>query len=800
MRRAFALLTVTVLMAGMAVPRAFARDHADAPVSLTMPEVDGGVRALRPPPVASGANKPAGVSQAARPDASSPRVPAPVVLKPVTLVAIQHATWGRLSVVLRGNPAPEMRQVKDDVELRFAPGTLLKVSPPPRLRETGPIEILEADGASVIRVHLLCRCVSEARNEDGLVRVDVRPAAGPANVTAAKAAEAEEMGQLRATLTDKLAKLNGTPPPKPPTLVADAAIALPPAPKLAIGGTAAVQQEPLLSPAQVCAAPVDASRWRGAGGFTERLVALRAQVASSRAAAADVAALAEFYLANGLGHEAMAVAVEALQADATAEERTRLGRDADIARLLKGEPVAADSALLATPDGCTRADAPLWRALAAAAARDADGAARDPEAAATALRTMPGPLLRGLAFRIAVGVGENLNALHAVANILRNSTDENPEDASRHFLLRARIASLVGDRSEYAAFLAQAARSGMTVPGVVAKARLAGIRSAEGGPEAAHYEEVLADMSRTYRHEVLGQQAAEQYAELNLRRHNYAAALAIADECAGPRGPQISESRGAGIAVRILRMLFVEPATAALPDPAERIALFLRYGGYTTPGEKGDDIRLAVARLMLTQRFPDAALETIRQMSAANLALPDAARMLAEAEAYAGDPAKALELIKALPDDAGSRRLAAEATKRMNQPLQAAHLLDSATGIQDREYRAGLLFAGWAWKESASAYSDLLRDPMLPAAMRDDLAKRYALAVAMTGEAPAGEAPAGEASAVTLAKLPEGPARLLSVSPVPSGASPGLASLRGALDRARRIETLLGPAPAHQGS
>jgi hypothetical protein len=85
----------------------------------------------------------------------------------------------------------------------------------------------------------------------------------------------------------------------------------------------------------------------------------------------------------------------------------------------------------------------------------------------------------------------------------------------------------------------------------------------------------------------------------------------------------------------------------------------------------------------------------------------------------------------------------------------------------------------------------LLHDPLLPAARRDELATRYALAVAMNGPA----------TNVTVAKLPEGPARILAAVPsaAPAG-PPGLSALRAALERARHIETLLDPLTAHQGS
>jgi hypothetical protein len=523
------------------------------------------------------------------------------------------------------------------------------------------------------------------------------------------------------------------------------------------------------------------------------LVTLRFQAARSQSAPEDVAAVAEFYLANGLGHEAMAAASEALGKDIQSEVRLRLTRDADIGSLIKGEKLATDSPLLSNPANCKRADAPLWRALAASASGDAEGAARDPETVAIALRSMPAPLQQELAFRIVAAVGDNVDALRAMAGAMRNATAKLPEDEARRFLLQARIAGLTGDQAEYAVFLERAARFDMTPPGVIAKARLAALHAAEGGPDSAHDEAVLIDIARTYRHDVLGQESAERYADLRMRRHDYATALAIADESAGPRGPRPRESRGASLVLRILRMLFVDPATAALPEPNERIALFLRYGGYATPGEKGDDIRLAAARLMLAQHLPDAALDTLRQLSDSGTATPEASQMLATAEAFGGDPAKAMELVKALPDEMAAHRIAAQGLRRMRQPLQAAQVLDGATTIADRERRASLLFEAEAWPEATAAYADLLHDPMLPAVRRDDLATRYALSVAMSGS------PAN----VTGMKLPDTAARMLAVVPPPSADNQkkaGLSALRGALERARNIETLLDPPTARQGS
>lgn len=671
-------------------------------------------------------------------------------------------------------------EAKTDTGTR--PGTEAKAEP--ASKPVSALKIVASDAAA--------RTVAEAKPET---------AAKPA--TATKPNEAEEMARLRAFLTEKLAKLNANPPQVTPSasraLMSDAAASRPTASKRATqtsssgpAGSDAVM--PSGPQSTTCLARVDASGWRGPGSFTERLVALRFQAARSHSSAEDVATLSEFYLANGLGHEALAAATEALVMDATQQARLRLTRDADIGSLIKGEKLSPDSPLLSNPVDCKRADAVLWRDLAAAAGGDAEGAARDPEMAATALRILPEPLQRELAFRIVGAVGDNLDALRAMAGAMRNETAALPEDEARRFLLQARIADLTGDQAEYPVYLERAARFDMTAPGVIAKSRLAAVRAAEGGPDAAHNEAVLIDIARTYRHDAVGQQAAEQYAKLLLRRHDYASALAIADETAGPHGAQNQQSRGAALVLRVLRALFVDPATAELPGPNERIALYLRYGGYATPGEKGDDIRLAAARLMLAQRLPDAALDTLRQLSDTSAATPEASQLLATAEAYGGDPAKAMELVKALPDDLAAHRIASEALRRMRQPLQAAHALDGEAGAADREWRASLLFEAEAWPDAVAAYADLLRDTTLSAARRNDLATRYALAVAMSGSA----------ANVTSMKLPEAPARLLAAVPAAAAAAnskpSGLSSLRGALERARRIETLLDPPTTHQGS
>jgi hypothetical protein len=811
------------------------------------------------------------------PPPAAPQKPDP---RPVQVVATQHTGWGRVSFVLRGHPAPEVRSSADGIEARFPAGVAIEAPSGPRLRETGLIETSDAAGQAVVHIRLTCHCESEAHTEEGILRLDIRPATAapaggtlspasttssaattattPADIAATRAPptgdgigsgvaktasrdvptsgsttqaqrtvasgaestgnapasakpeppgsaapeikskpgikpsppvkseEAAEMARLRTALTDKLARLNGTPVQERPGLVSDSAASRP------IPATLPVQTDNEPPPA-ICLPPVTTAHWRGAGSFIERLVALRAELAASGGAAEDLATLAEFYLANGLGQEALAVATDGLMLDNTTDQTLRLTRDADVARLARGDRIDDDSPLLSLPPGCVRPDAPLWQALNAAAVHDNEGAARQPEQIAQVLNKLPEGMRLTLTARIIAGAGDNLNSLSAMAGVLRNSATELPEDTARRFLLQARIAQLTGDQTDYATYLAHAAKYDRTPAGIVARTRLAAIRALQDEPGAAEAEEILADTARVYRHELLGQEAAEQYAEAKLKARDYAAALAMADESAGPHDGARPASRGAELAARILRMLLVDHATPALPDDTNRIALFLRYGGYATPGEKGDDIRLAAARLMLARAMPEAALDTLKQLSNGAGGTPDAQRMLATAEAEGGDPSKALELLRVLPDDDSTHRVIAEALRRSDQPLAAARALDNATSLEDRANRASLLFEAQNWADAAAAYANLLGGPV-PTAARDEMARRYAIAVTMTGQ-PAKSLPE---------KLPSDPGRMVDSVPVfaarPTGGVPTLSAIRAATGRAKQIETLLGPPPRHQGS
>ncbi len=695
----------------------------------------------------------------------------------------RNATLGRVVVRLQATAEPTIQTFDGGIELHFPQSTHVVLPPKMNVRQVSGIDLRDDPGGTVVVIRFACDCTATPVSQKTQLRLDIKGNPKRSAVAAKPPASTPEMDKLREALTARLAVLNGGQSPAKST-------SLPPVPRSlqSIAGQTDAPKAPSGPP--VCPPQFDPSGWTRHGSFVARLKELRAQVATTQDSSAAMAELADFYLLNGLPGESFSVATEALAGDVSPEDRERLAATGGIARLLLREPLDPDAPMPAISPDCQTPDAPIWRALTAAAAGDADIVASNAEAAATAaLRLVPDPLLELVVFRITDAAGDNLASLQAMAGSLRNTDVGLPEDEAGRFLLQARIARLGGDSDEERGFLEKAAEHDHTAPGLIAKARLAALRIAKDSPDAVRSEAILADIARTYRSEPVGQEAAENYAERRLRLGDYASALAIADETAGPASSRIRDSRGAGLAARILRVLLADaPGAGSLPAPADRLALYWRYEGYATPGAKGDDIRMGAARLMLATGVPAAAVELLRQLSEATAAESQARLLRATAEARAGDPNFALAVLPGMPDGNEPRRIASTALAKLGRFADAAHRLDGLIDVIDKERRAALLFQAESWNDAATAYAELLADAGVAGDARNDIAERYALALALSGGTPAKNLPA----------LPDQPTNLLAVVPPPDGTAKTGDAVRDALDHAQRIEQLLSPTPTQQ--
>ncbi|MDO9713030.1 hypothetical protein [Paracraurococcus lichenis] len=755
----------------------------------------------------------------------------------------QHVGHGRVVLHLPSLPPYTMRKSDDGWELRLTGDYALDLSTIRPLTELSGLAARREGGETVLTLRTNMEAEARSATGSGMLWIDLhptaprataqeaerrrladravnlglmtreqaeaalRPAARPGPVPVPKPAAtppsgppvaAEGEAALRSQLLAQIGQMNGAAPAAPARR--GASPAAPTRPAAPVRPAAAPAVAPAPAPAAAPArptcgiSPLFPAGWQAASGsVADRLTALRAAFARSQESLAETADLAEFYLAQGLAEEAVALAQSRPTEGLPSPDQARLARAADAARLLLRQPVDADSLLLADRPECEREDLALWQALNAAATGDAARVAALVPRARTALREAPERLRFALAFALADTVEEDVEALRSLLAPLRNARGSEAEMAGRAWL-QARIARLENNRDEEMRQLTRAAGAGRTLPALFARARLAGLQAEATGPEAARAEARLVDVLRTYRFEPLGEEAAVMLGGLLVGRGDYAGALEAGESAGSATAHPGVESRGALLIARILRRLMTEEGGS--PGVGERLALWWRYEGYATPGERGDDIRMGAARLLLRQGFPGAALDALRQLGPATAASPAGMALLAQAEATApeGDPQRALALLRDLPASPEARRSTAAALARLDRPAEAARALDGLGGIADRLARAGYLYAARAWPAAAGAYADLLRDPALDAAGRAEATPRFASAAALAGTRPAEPVPdtalAVDATSMQLLRLTAASA---PASAPPAGPQAGVAAIRTAIERARDIEALLPP-------
>lgn len=565
------------------------------------------------------------------------------------------------------------------------------------------------------------------------------------------------------------------------------------APELGTGTSFATAANPpagAASPRLPCAA-LPFAQWSGSKGFVDDDVRLRRAVAHTPEDLNAVAALAEFYVAHVMPNEALALLSGWPDDDPAAPGRARLLQVRDIARLMHGEAIEAASPLLRDAATCTPPALDIWQSLQAAALDDAGTVNTLGRRARTALTDIPEPMRTTFAREIADGSDNNPDTLKAMAASVRNSKGGTGEDVAERWLLQAQLARADHNGDDELLFLQHAVADGGGVPALFARARLAELQLPRVGALGAHAKKVLEDLTRTYRYDALGQETAVMLAHHALANGDFAGALDLADQAsrADRRG---GDGRAALLAARALRLLLVESKGLPLPSPMERISLFWRYEGYVTPGQGGDDIRLAATSLLLQQGFKDAALDVARQFASATLQTQTGliARARSEALANTGDASEAIALLHNQPATPEIRRVKALALARLGRDIDAAHAVADLDTIADRREYAELLYKAGAWAQAAAAYAELLTDPALTPPAREAATRRYSLSVSLAEQTPP-NAPA----AALLAPDPLS-TRLLAAAtppPPPPANAPPVSSVRTALDRAKTIETLLNP-------
>ena len=351
--------------------------------------------------------------------AATADVSAPEKSPAITVLETQNKRSARLTFTMDKAPNLKLRRVKDGVEVLSEGNGGFKLDTLASLREIAGVEFRTEGKTEIALIRFAADCcqvqehrVGHAYKLDFISRrpgedppkpaaqaAKPDPAAKPPPKTAqakaptqtkgasAPAKDKSELGDLRSELMGRLAQLNAP--------LSNSPVSGATSPAGAADRTAA--QTPTAAPKPSCAAAFKIDGWGGAQPFADNLRQLRAATAEAKESPSALATLAEFYIAHGLGGEALAVTQEARLDGVPDAERSRVQRDADLGRLLRGTPIATTSVLLNSPPDCEPADVPLWRTLSAAASGDKETVRRDAAGAAHMLALLPESLANRLA-------------------------------------------------------------------------------------------------------------------------------------------------------------------------------------------------------------------------------------------------------------------------------------------------------------------------------------------------------------------------------------------------------------------
>ncbi|HWX51563.1 MAG TPA: hypothetical protein VNZ61_26270 [Roseomonas sp.] len=184
--------------------------------------------------------------------------PAPATAAAVPSVRIrtgQHADHGRVVLHLGRIPSYALQRVGKDWELRLRGPYRLDFSEMRRIAELADSEARQENGETVLRLHPACDCVAEAGAFDGMLYVDLRPAASEAPRDAPREVHSPaQLAAARRRLLDDAVKLGLMSRPQAIALLRGTAPAAMPA--AAPAPTAGVAQP---APAPASAAPVPAA-------------------------------------------------------------------------------------------------------------------------------------------------------------------------------------------------------------------------------------------------------------------------------------------------------------------------------------------------------------------------------------------------------------------------------------------------------------------------------------------------------------------------------------------------------------
>ncbi len=500
------------------------------------------------------------------------------------------------------------------------------------------------------------------------------------------------------------------------------------------------EQEPAAESAGTDACPDDAALdmavLGGSGTFAADLArrqdALSRALADSRGITEAQHALAGFYLARLMPHEALRLLRTSDQA-----APTPTGRWLEAAALVLANRTGAPTAQVLQASSCRGADIELWRAVLRAADGPLPRQILEHDAIPLRLVAYPPELRVELALRLAEA-GIHAKAPEATARLLDMVEQAAPAGHARARLLflRGRLAAARGDFAGARASW----REAVPLPGeggLRAALALLGSELEDGVLDEAWALSALERLAYDWRGHPVQLSIARLTAAIHERQGRVSLALRAIEEVA------LSAEGGPGgrAAARLATDLMRRTYTGAPPaPPVDQLAAFWRYEGFVPPGSEGTDVRLAFAQVLIAHGLPNSAIGVLEPLArhVRGPAHDQLIDLLAEGYLATHQPARVLDLLRAAAEDAsasgpGRNLLAARALAALGRFAEAAGVLHGDDGEEAAQLQADYLWKAGLWQKAVTAYRELLQDPQQGQA-DPEIAVRLAAAAYMAGE------------------------------------------------------------------
>ena len=317
--------------------------------------------------------------------------------------------------------------------------------------------------------------------------------------------------------------------------------------------------------------------------------------------------LAQFYIANQLSFEALGV-LRVLERELKDPDLTKQIRMSQaIANIMAGRPQEAQQALNAAALN-QEVDALFWRTLARTAQSDFQGARSDALEARPIIESYPEWLRNAFRFaasRAAVETGDIELAEKLLGEI--DFASLSVEDASRHYLLSARVDELSGRDQEALDTYGQVIALDVRPTRAEAVYRTLSLLDKDGRLDLAKATQTLAAETMLWRGDALEAEMQTLLASLYFRNGEYRPGFETVRDAVSsfPETPQVNALRDQ--AQSMFTDLFLNGVADAI-NPVEALGIYYDFRHLTPAGSRGDEmIRNLARRLVRMDLLPQAA-------------------------------------------------------------------------------------------------------------------------------------------------------------------------------------------------